>query len=158
MAGKTEMETGEIPVDRLCRELFDTPSAAQQPRADRVLTTVLDELFPEQQFGFDEDVVKHSLDELLLTLIALREEGTHGRGLMDDLAQSFDTSLSPGTVYPRLNQMDEDGLLEKHELIQTKEYRIDDEEQVREQVADRMRQHLVIGAFLGAALEEFPGA
>jgi DNA-binding PadR family transcriptional regulator len=115
---------------------------------------VLEELFAGEEFDFDEEMIKGSLDELLLVLVALRDQGTHGKGLMEDLTELFDAPLSPGTVYPRLHGMAEADLLEVHELVRTKEYHLDGAADARERVTSAMRQHLTLGLFLGAALDE----
>lgn len=100
-----------------------------------------------------EEIVTHSLDELLLALIALRDDGTHGTGLMEDMATLFDVKPSPGTVYPRLHDLDEAGVLARHDLVQTKQYAIADGETARSSLEDAMYQHLTLGLFLHSALE-----
>lgn len=103
--------------------------------------------------AFDEDLVTCSLDELLLSLVALRDDGTHGTGLIEDLGRLFDVEPSPGTVYPRLHGLEADGVLSRHELVRTKQYAIDDRAMAREQLESAMHQHLAVGLFLAAALE-----
>lgn len=153
---KTDQDWTTISIDQLRRELGESTTPTPQPRSEIVLTSVLDELFPDQQFRFDEKTVKDSLDELLLALVALRETDTHGKGLMEDLSRLFDTRLSPGTVYPKLHEMAEADHLEVHELVRTKEYRLDNTETARQEVENAMRQHLALGLFLHATLEDFP--
>lgn len=105
----------------------------------------------DEQFDVDEEVVTQSLDEILLALIALRDDETHGTGLMEDMARIFDVQPSPGTVYPRLHDLEADGTLERHDLVQTKQYSID-EEAVADRLIERaMYQHIAIGLFLDAA-------
>lgn len=111
-------------------------------------------LFDGEAFTFDEEHVKSSLDELLVTLVAVRSADTHGKQLLDDLAEEFDTILSPGTVYPRLHGLCDADVLEQRELVKTKEYTIDDLETARENVADAARQHLALGMVLHAALQK----
>lgn len=144
-----------VSIERLRHELEAAEAMPDDQRSAQVLHTVLETLFPGESFAFEDEMVKGSLDELLLLLVGLRDGGTHGKGLMEDLSTLFDAQLSPGTVYPRLHELEEDELLEMHELVRTKEYRIDDREAAREQVAAAMRQHLVLGLFLRTALEEF---
>ncbi|MFB6171586.1 MAG: helix-turn-helix transcriptional regulator [Haloarculaceae archaeon] len=143
-----------ISIDRLRNEL-EADGSLDDQRSAQVLHSVLESLFPGEAFRFDEEMVKGSLDELLLLLVGLREDGTHGKGLMDDLSTLFDAQLSPGTVYPRLHELEEEDLLEMHELVRTKEYHVDDREAAREEIAAAMRQHLAIGLFLQTALDEF---
>ncbi|GAB3670820.1 helix-turn-helix transcriptional regulator [Halopiger thermotolerans] len=100
---------------------------------------------------FDEALIKENLDEILLMLIALREE-THGKELLSDLTHLFDATLSPGTVYPALHDLKEEEVLAMHTKVRTKEYSIDDEAYVREAVEQTMRQHLAFGLLLYAFL------
>lgn len=155
----TKDETG-LTVEQLSRELqaFD-PSAESRDtsagsRSAELIDDIVDGLFPNQSFSFDDEMVKNSLDELLLVLVALRSEQTHGKGLMDDLANVFDSRLSPGTVYPRLHELEEQDLLDVHELVRTKEYRIDDRDESRVTIQSAMTQHIALGYVLFSALEE----
>lgn len=100
-----------------------------------------------------EELVTQSLEELLLALIRLRDDETHGTGLMDDVATLFDVRPSPGTVYPRLHDLDASGLLARHDLVQTKQYVIDDEATATERIEAAMYQHLALGLFFRAALD-----
>lgn len=154
MATNADPDAATISVDRLRQELGDAAGAPTGDNPERVLSSVLDELFAGEEFDFDEEMIKGSLDELLLVLVALRDQETHGKGLMEDLTELFDAPLSPGTVYPRLHEMAESDLLEVHELVRTKEYHLEDAERAREEVTAAMRQHLALGLFLGAALDE----
>jgi hypothetical protein len=100
-----------------------------------------------------ETLVTESLDEILVALIALREDGTHGTGLMDDITQLFDVQPSPGTVYPRLHDLKADGTLGCHDLVRTKQYSIRDDDAAESLIEDAMYHHLSIGLFLRAALD-----
>lgn len=102
----------------------------------------------------DEELVTESLSELVMVLVALRERETNGKAIMDDLARFFDARLSPGTVYPTLHELADEDLLDKQELVQTKEYRISDESAVKSRIRDQMHQHLALGLVLQRALEE----
>lgn len=97
----------------------------------------------------DESIVKENLDEILLLLIALRGSA-HGKALMSDLTRAFDVRLSPGTVYPRLHRLEDEGVLAMHKCVRTKEYSIDDVDAARERVSDRMRQQLLLGTYFYA--------
>ena len=70
-------------VERLYRELEDAETRADG-EADlpaELVGDVAEELSEGQTLGFEEALVKESLDEVLLVLIALGEEGTHSEGL-----------------------------------------------------------------------------
>ena len=146
-------------VEQLYKELTDVEStgtgeSGPDHRSAEIVESVVEQLFPDRSFRFEEELVKHSLDELLLVLVALRDGETHGKGLMEDLAELFDARLSPGTVYPRLHELEETDVLEMHELVRTKEYRIDDLEETRGRVENAMTQHLALGFVFYSALEE----
>jgi hypothetical protein len=70
-------------IDRLCRELEDAETRADD-EADlpaELVGAVAEELSGGRSLGFEEALVRESLDEVLLVLVALGEEGTHGEGL-----------------------------------------------------------------------------
>lgn len=151
----TDVQEGSVSVGQLYREMVDAqPDEAADQQSEAILAAVTDALFGDSPFAFDEETVKANLDEILLMLVALRDSRTHGKGLMEDLEDVFGADLSPGTVYPRLHELEEDDVLEVHELVRTKEYRIDDAERCRETVETAMREHLAIGFFFRAALDE----
>ena len=168
-SSETDQSSGEgVSVESLLRELRDfeqidsdpTDGGAERRSEDRdgpreVLSVVMNTLFPDTDFRFDENLVKQNLDETLLLLIALRESGTHGKGLMDDLASLFDAHLSPGTVYPQLHRLEDEGLLQMHEKVRTKEYRVGDDEEVRTRLERSMCQHLALGYAIHLALEGY---
>ncbi|MEF8841534.1 MAG: helix-turn-helix transcriptional regulator [Haloarculaceae archaeon] len=173
MRGTTSPETdpsepGAIPIESLLRELDDFDrididssgsddagpwhDGREGPR--EVLSAVVNTLFPDTDFRFDEDLVKQNLDETLLMLVSLRESGTHGKGLMDDLARLFDAHLSPGTVYPQLHELEEEGLLRMVEKVRTKEYHVGDDREVRARLERNMYQHLALGYAIYLCLED----
>lgn len=131
----------------------EAPSAAEEASPGAVLESVIETLSVGEEFGFDDEIVKQNLDEILIALIALRD-GTHGKALIDDLSALFDAQLSPGTVYPRLHDIEDEDVLSMHELVRTKEYSVDDESAARSQVERAMYHHLALGLFLHDSLEE----
>ncbi|WP_255149699.1 PadR family transcriptional regulator [Halorarius halobius] len=152
-----DVQEGSVSVGQLYREMVGGGSADDESieqRSEAILAAVTESLFEDGEFEFAEETVKSNLDEILLMLVALRDSRTHGKGLMEDLESVFGADLSPGTVYPRLHELEDDDVLEVHELVRTKEYRIDDEEACRETVAAAMREHLALGFFFRAALED----
>ena len=106
-----------------------------------------------EELDVAEEVVTQSLDEILLALITLRDDETHGTGLMEDMARVFDVQPSPGTVYPRLHDLEADGTLTRHDLVQTKQYSVNDEDVASRLIERAMYQHLAVGLFLHAALD-----
>jgi DNA-binding PadR family transcriptional regulator len=151
----TSAESGpQISIDRLQSELTgeDDP-AASGSAVTELVADVESSIAGRGGLAFGESYVKTSLDELLLSLVGLRDSDTHGKQLLDDLASEFDTVLSPGTVYPRLHGLCDSEVLEQRELVKTKEYTLADEDAARKQVAEAARQHLALGMVFHAALE-----
>ena len=151
----TETDSESISVETLREELqgIENPEESGTAVAETV-SEVEASLFGSEQFTYEETHIKSSLDELLVSLVALRAADTHGKQLLDDLGEEFDTMLSPGTVYPRLHELCEEGLLDQRELVKTKEYVLDDSGDARSAVAAAARQHLALGMMFRAALEE----
>jgi uncharacterized membrane protein len=130
--------------------LIGSTPKADDKTVERELDEMLDDVraaLPTDDVDFEEDIVKENLDEILLMLISLRGE-THGKELISDLTRLFDAQLSPGTVYPRLHQLEEEEILKMHKKVRTKEYSIDDDREVRETVERTMVQHLAFGFLL----------
>lgn len=157
--GDAASEGTKATIDRLYEEIRATEDgtevrfAPDQP-LEPVLGQVLDGLFDEEAERLDEAMIKENLDDILLLLIAGRESDRHGKALIGDLTTVFDAHLSPGTVYPRLHDLDERGTLDVKPLVRTKEYEIADEAAVVDRIESSMRQHLAMGMFLRAALSE----
>jgi hypothetical protein len=146
-------ENSSVTVSRLQSEMSTSTKQEDTTTVTEIVDEVETRLF-EGGFEFGEAHVKSSMDELLLSIVALRSSDTHGKQLLDDLGQEFDTVLSPGTVYPRLHDLCDEGLLQQRELVKTKEYVLEDPAAARTEVADAARQHLALGMVLHAALEE----
>ena len=127
---------------------------APEQESEVILDHVLETLFDDPKFEFEERTVKENLEEILLVLIAHRSSDTHGKSLMGDLTAIFGTRLSPGTVYPQLHELEAAGALRVQELVRTKEYQVEDEQLLKERVSATMEQHLALGLFLQATLEE----
>jgi hypothetical protein len=127
-------------------------TASRDAIPESVLDSVVDDV-ADGNLAVDDGLVTQSLDEILLAVIALSDEETHGTGLMETLSRLFDAQLSPGTVYPRLHDLESDGTLTVHELVQTKQYSIDDAEAAASQIERAAYRHFVMGTFLQASLD-----
>jgi hypothetical protein len=152
-----EPETARTSVESLLHELEavgrpDTDDMDDDDDVAAALTAALETLFDDEEFTFDESMVKANLEPILVTLVALQGQGTHGKALMGDLAELFGAQLSPGTVYPSLHQLDDDDVFEVYEMVRTKEYRLADDDAAYDLVAEAMYQHLAIGFFFQQAL------
>jgi len=124
-----------------------------EPVVTESLLAAVSEAVENGDTTLDDGLVTQSLDEILIAMIALSEDQTHGTVLMEELSRLFDADLSPGTVYPRLHELDDEGVLDVHELVQTKQYGISDEHEGRTMIEEAMHQHLAVGTFLAAAAD-----
>ncbi|EMA33935.1 PadR family transcriptional regulator [Haloarcula japonica] len=131
-------------------ESHDPPS--RDAITESLLAPVIDDVV-DGETAVDDGLVTQSLEEILLAMIAVADGGTHGTGLMEELESQFGAELSPGTVYPRLHELEADGTLQMHELVQTKQYGIADSAAAKEQIATSAYQHLALGLFLHASLD-----
>ena len=160
MSYQTEGESRGPSVETLIGQLrTDTTAKADtedDPAAETaaLIAETAGALYDEDALDVDDGLVKESLPELLVLLVGLRESDAHGKGVMKDVNRFFGTQLSPGTVYPTLHELDEEGVLEMRELVQTKEYSVGDETAARERLETAMRQHLALGVVFERALEE----
>lgn len=125
---------------------------------DAILSETARKLFGREELHVDDGLVKQSLDELLVIMIALRTKDANGKGIMGDVNRFFGTKLSPGTVYPALHDLEADDLLEVRELVQTKEYFLDDADAARARIREAMQQHLAMGFLFRRILDEFDDA
>ncbi len=141
-----------VDLARLRAELDGNDRSDETSLSD--IASTADRSLFEDGFTFSEERVKGSLDDLLVMLAGVRSSETHGKQLIEDLDEQFDTPLSPGTVYPRLHDLCDDGVLERRELVRTKEYTISDPESARATLAESARQHLALGLAFKAALEQ----
>lgn len=131
------------------------PSAGDPAaRTESLVEETTSSMFGGSGPDIDDGLIKQSLPELLVVLVGLRESETHGKGIMEDLSRFFGAKLSPGTVYPTLHDLEEQGVLEMRELIQTKEYEVDDTDAASEALRDAMGQHLALGVLFHRAIQE----
>ena len=129
------------------------PARATRHALPNALLSSVDEAVASGDVAVGDGLVTESLDEILLAMIASASDETHGTGLMTELERQFDVSLSPGTVYPRLHELEADGVLEMHELVQTKQYSISDRSTAEAMIERAVRHHLAMGLYLQASLD-----
>ncbi|WP_324756218.1 PadR family transcriptional regulator [Haloarcula montana] len=149
----TDTTVGETPDEQLTPlGGTDRPEVESGTIPEPLLSSVIEDV-ADGDLTVDDGLVTQSLDEILLAMIALADDETHGTGLMEELSRLFDADLSPGTVYPRLHDLEAESQLRMHELVQTKQYSIDDAAAAESKIEDAMYQHLAIGLFLHASLD-----
>ncbi|MBV0903836.1 helix-turn-helix transcriptional regulator [Haloarcula salina] len=152
--GKTQGETADERLTPLVG--IERPHSHDPPSRDAIpeslLASVVDDVV-DRDIDVDDGLVTQSLDEILLAMIAVADGGTHGTGLMEELSTQFGAELSPGTVYPRLHDLEARDTLQMHELVQTKQYTIADTATAKERIQNAAYQHLVLGMFLQLSLD-----
>lgn len=94
-----------------------------------------------------DDIIVAQLDEILLLLIAVRDGGC-GKELLQDLRRLFGADLSPGTVYPHLNNLAERDVLEVRELSKRKVYRLADTEAALDTIESAVNQLFTLSLVL----------
>ena len=84
------------------------------------------------------DIKRNCLEELVILIIA-NEEKIHGKAIIDELRDLFGLSISAGTMYPILHDLEERGVLEKHVGIQSKKYSLREGSQGVEIAKEKMK-------------------
>jgi DNA-binding PadR family transcriptional regulator len=141
-------------VQRLYEEIASKDSSDSDPDTAGCLGESIAP--PSSNIDFDRSLVREVLDETLLGLLALREDGSNGKELMNCLSLAFGVDLSPGTVYPCLHDFHEDGVLAQQELIQSKQYQIEDSERAHQQIEETLHQLVGLAYFLRMAKVNYP--
>lgn len=93
---------------------------------------------------YDDKIVKTVLDEVILMLILSRNMA-NGQEIISDIHKTFNTQLSPGTVYPVLHNLADDDILEKKDFVRTKEYEVKDRSDVAGELNRKATQMLMVG-------------
>lgn len=160
-------EQGDSVVGSLAGEATDSPddselvietlTAEENEGIDREIDDLVRSVrgaLPIDELYLDEALVKNNLDDLLLVLIGLHGE-THGKELMSNVARLADVQLSPGTLYPVLHELEEEGYLTMRKKVRTKAYSIADEEAVQAKLERSMVEHLGFGIIEYSFLADF---
>lgn len=137
------------------REVFERPEADSEADADRVDTTLQHALDATAADEIPRNLTKTSLPAVLLALLEIRDGERHGKVLLEDLEDRFGHSFSPGTVYPKLHDLDDAGVLRvlKRATVE-KDYAFQDPEAAYTRIEIVAEQHAAMARFLHAALEE----
>jgi DNA-binding PadR family transcriptional regulator len=149
-------ETADETVAALLETLGSDGAGEEDPAAvtAEILNETARSIEDADRLRVDHGLVTQSLEELLLMLVGLRTNDASGKGIMEDLDRFLGVQPSPGTVYPTLHDLEERGLLDVHELVQTKEYLIDDEGAAAQALREAARQHRAMGQLFQRALED----
>lgn len=97
------------------------------------------------------------LDELIITILLRRGEA-NGMDIIRELTHLFGVQFSPGTVYPHLHSLEDEGVLECRECVQTKEYSIDDRQTAREYIDSTVGQLSRLSEYLDVTVRELDHA
>ncbi|MFT4921080.1 MAG: DNA-binding transcriptional ArsR family regulator [Haloarculaceae archaeon] len=133
-----------------------SPPYTTTPLTDESVSTLKDWLDDDYlQSIHNEDVIAQ-LDEILLLLIMLRE-GACGKELTQDLRRLFGADLSPGTVYPHLNDLADDGILDMIELKKRKIYTTSDVRDTLDMIEPTVNRQVIFSLVLKALLIDIKG-
>lgn len=135
---------GDVTPGGLLNETETDPDADAQ--LDAILSHV-SEAVPAGELPIDEEIVKANLETIVMLLIDLRG-GSHGKQVIADITDLFGVQLSPGTLYPVLHELEDDGLLTMHEKAKTKEYHLADDEAATQETTERILSHTSFGYLL----------
>ncbi len=95
------------------------------------------ELFDQESLR--ESIKNWCLEEILLLLIQIKQ-GATGKELMSLLNDTFIIDLSSSIVYPKLHDLEENGILTVQEHIRTKEYKIKDQKEAKNKIVKKLIQ------------------
>lgn len=121
---------------------------ATQPSRNDTLEADRSGISPLDGGGLDRSFASEYLDELIIAVL-FRCEEANGMDIIREFTHLFGVQFSPGTVYPHLHSLEEEGVLACRECVQTKEYHIDDEEAAREYISAVLNQMSYLNDFLG---------
>lgn len=119
--------SGETEPDNVTQPSNDSPSPpyTMTPLTDQTVCTMEDWVGDDYLHSIKRKDVIARLDEILLQLIMTREMAC-GKELTQDLRCLFNVDLSPGTVYPHLSDLTDEGILNVTEMKCQKIYTIAD--------------------------------
>ncbi|MFB6206076.1 MAG: PadR family transcriptional regulator [Haloglomus sp.] len=129
---------GELPDQQSVGELLDE-------------TTETERTVEATSIRLDRSFASEYLDELIIAIL-LRHEEANGMDIIREFGHLFGVQFSPGTVYPHLHSLEEEGVLECRECVQTKEYRIADQQAARAYLESTLAQLSCLSDFLDDGL------
>lgn len=109
--------------------------------------------FQPNEPRLDRSFASKYLDELIIGIL-FRSGETNGMEIIRTFADIFGVQFSPGTVYPHLHSLEEEGVLACRESVQTKEYYVDDDAAGREYISSIMEQMVCMSGFLGSSTRD----
>ena len=144
--------------DNLQRLLREIAERDEQLPDQRSVGELLDGMTETARAGgstslrLDRSFASEYLDELIIAIL-FRHDEANGMDIIREFSHLFGVQFSPGTVYPHLHSLEEEGILECRECVQTKEYRIVDEQTARAYLESTLAQLSCLRDFLAGGLE-----
>jgi hypothetical protein len=108
---------------------------------------------PAGSVHLDRSFVSEYLDELIIAIL-FRCDEANGMDIIREFTHRFGVQFSPGTVYPHLHSLEEEGILVCRESVQTKEYSIDDPEAAAAYLDSVLSQLSCLEQFMSATVQE----
>lgn len=96
--------------------------------------------------ALEKDPVRSVLDDVALAIVA-RRQPVSGKEVIDALNE-HGLYFSPGTVYPTLHDMRDEGVLDVREVTKEKLYTVADSEDADERLLDATRELLGVAEFV----------
>ena len=111
---------------------------------------------PTGGVNLDRSFVSEYLDELIIAIL-FRCDEANGMDIIREFTHRFGVQFSPGTVYPHLHSLEEEGVLVCRESVQTKEYRIDDPEAAAAYLDSVLSQLSCLEQFVSTTVQDSVG-
>jgi DNA-binding PadR family transcriptional regulator len=108
---------------------------------------------PAGSVHLDRSFVSEYLDELIIAIL-FRCDEANGMEIIREFTHRFGVQFSPGTVYPHLHSLEDEGILACRESVQTKEYRIDDPEAAAAYLDSVLFQLSRLEEFINATVQD----
>ena len=108
---------------------------------------------PAGGVNLDRSFVSEYLDELIIAIL-FRCDEANGMDIIREFTHRFGVQFSPGTVYPHLHSLEEEGVLVCRECVQTKEYRIDNPEAAAAYLDSVLAQLSCLEQFVSATVQD----
>jgi hypothetical protein len=108
---------------------------------------------PAGSVQLDRSFVSEYLDELIIAIL-FRCDEANGMDIIREFTHRFGVQFSPGTVYPHLHSLEDEGILVCRESVQTKEYSIDDPEAAAAYLDSVLSQLSCLEQFMSATVQE----
>lgn len=128
-----------------------TQKYTDSPLTENDISTMDGWLEDDYLQDINDDLITNHLDEILILLVSIRGRAC-GKELLQDLRRIFGTDLSVGTVYPHLNSLADEDILEISQLPKRKVYCLKDREETVSKVENKADELFIFTLVLKAMI------